>query len=285
MNFASKKLKKNVATSGNLTAREKRLLVENRKLKKKNKRLSFAMVTLVDNIETRLPLWNKATAVYRRSKEIQASRLVKKKDALAKKATPPPPKKVIGTAWQPEKLEIIDRTVNSATKSIGPISMQKLFADKKKDRDDADIPQLNEVVPFPVSEPVPAPEVVELVEPARIIVADEPVDVVIEAPTITPALIAEEMDILAAPTRDKLEEGRGIPPELLTETEEQKTSAKDASLAYLAVSVASKPVPKTEQTDEALVIDHNDDKGNLRHSQENDLMRAAMLRRVNRLRW
>jgi hypothetical protein len=121
----------------------------------------------------------------------------------------------------------------------------------------------------------------------------ESVDVVSVAPAaiedidLTPDLAPEEVNILAAPTRDRKQDiFHPQPSELMGDRKDRKPSAEEASRAYMAVSVASTPVPKTEilDKDEISKMDEKDIIAD-QVARENEILRAAMLRRVNRLRW
>ena len=95
------------------------------------------------------------------------------------------------------------------------------------------------------------------------------------------------MNILAAPTKDKKQDiFYPQPSEILTEREPERTTARDASNAYKAIAVAAKPVPKTEILSSADLDEIAEDEAIAEQvAQQNEVMRAAMLRRVNRLRW
>ncbi|MEH6475997.1 MAG: hypothetical protein V7727_09925, partial [Sneathiella sp.] len=129
------------------------------------------------------------------------------------------------------------------------------------------------------------PQVVELSTEPEIIEAEEISDDTNS--DLTPNLAPEEVSLLAAPIKDrKMDIIHPHPSEVIGEQDGLKTSAKEASMAYLAVSVAAKPVPKS---DVITVLDDNEiaeaDLLEKQVAQQNEMMRAAMLRRVNRLRW
>lgn len=294
MNFAGKNLNR-FLDSSELTAREKRLLAENKRLKKRNKRLSSAMVFLVTHVEKRLPFFNAAA-------KAQETPPLSSPEAPKAAPTPRPPKrkkKIIGEAWQPEKLEAhIKKADEKRPRRKDPLSMHQIFADKKKEKTETG-EETSPVVPFPSNDIEPA--VIENApqeqEPIEIYEEDLPEEtevIVLSAEPadedgITPELAPEEMNILAAPTKEKHQDVfHPQPSEILTEREEKQTSAQEASMAYMAVSAVSKPVP--DQGVEILSDDDADlprEEDTISHeiAQQSEVMRAAMLRRVNRLRW
>ena len=310
MNFAGRKLKYKDDIAEDLTPREKRLLAENQKLKKKNKRLSSAMLFLVDHIEAKLPFLNRTTTTTPPvatkepvKKEAKVTPLSPKKVPLAErvekaqpkpiqKAPPPPPKKpkIVGKAWQPERLDEPAQPVKMK-KPTRPLSMHQIFEEKKKEREES----LAAKEALEPQETVQSTETAEDLKPAtQTSTAPETKEIIasteVEAISHTPELAPDEMNILAAP-RDQKSERSLASSEFLPERKEKKTSAEEASLAYLAVSSVSKPVPEltrlNDEDSDDLVIDH-DEQNNIavaQAAQQNTMMREAMLRRVNRLRW
>ncbi|MBL4740373.1 MAG: hypothetical protein JKY12_05230 [Sneathiella sp.] len=245
MNFAGKKLNRYYTEAREISAREEKLLAENRSLKKKNKRLSTAMIYLVDQIEVRLPLW------------------VPKPPVAEKKKTPAPEPKIIGEARKPRSQPpLADPRPNKIQSQ--PLSLQRIFTDKKKTKA-SKTPFVSP--PTQKAEPVQvSPVIVEIAEPAEVIKNDL-------------SLEPEEIILLAAPTKENAKE-----PEILNSSENivervaKKTSLKEASLTYMAVSVAASPVPNTKELED-------DDPTESKESMHNKIMKEAMLRRVNRLRW
>lgn len=289
MNFAGKKLNGFYNNTGDLSVREKRLLAENRKLKKKNKRLSSAMLYLVGHIEARLPIWNtKAKAALQKSETPSPVAEEKPRRKLVKPVQPKK-KKIIGKTWKPEHLEqnIEDRPQKKLRKNS--LNIQQIFGDKKQleEKLAKSVGKTSEVVKFqpPEKNEPETPQVVELSAEPEIIEAEE-----ISSDThsdLTPNLAPEEVSLLAAPIKDrKMDIIHPHSSEVIGEQDDLKTSAKEASMAYLAVSVAAKPVPKS---DVITVLDDNEiaeaDLLEKQVAQQNEMMRAAMLRRVNRLRW
>ncbi len=310
MNFASKKLN-GFYKDSDLTDREKRLIAENSRLKKRNKRLNGAMLFLVNHVEKRLPFFNARVREANAAKEKVAQKVA------PNRITPSPKpqkerKQIIGEAWTPENL---NRTKQPRRKD--PLSMQQIFAEKKREReesaDDTDIsnvvfvdqptePKTNDATlkKAPLYERSKAEkEEAETSEATQNNVTKleqeiaESVEVVTVTPAakedtdLTPDLAPEEVNILAAPTREKKQDVfHPQPAELLNERKDRKPSAEEASRAYMAVSVASTPVPKTEVLDKQEVSDM-DGKDIIADqvARENEVLRAAMLRRVNRLRW
>ncbi|MBO6825325.1 MAG: hypothetical protein JJ879_03925 [Sneathiella sp.] len=309
MNFAGRKFKYVNNTAEDLTPREKRLLAENNKLKKRNKRLSTAMLFLVDQVEARLPFLNGPTpakttktpsnAPYQPNgdskKPSLAERVESRSEAAQSPKTPaekPAPvasrrpkevkPQIIGTAWTPEKLEPA-RKAPAEPKPTRPLSIQEVFAEKKKDRDGAE--QIDDGVTIPeipeAAAPPPPDATESALEPAQ---AEPQAD----APH-TPDLAPEEMDILAAPTRDK-ETNTGIASsELIKARKEETKSAAEASMAYRAVSTVSRPVPEDDlklvEDSDDVIIDQKDTPTLAARAAQHNVMREAMLRRVNRLRW
>ncbi|MBL4667358.1 MAG: hypothetical protein JKY04_08270 [Sneathiella sp.] len=287
MNFAGKKLNGFYKTTGDLSVRERRLLAENRKLKKKNKRLSGAMLYLVSHIEARLPIWStKAKPV---DKDIEKP-LPPTQENTRRKVVPPArpkKKKIIGKVWMPEHLDksAENRIEKKQRKNI--LSVPRIFADKEPMEPPKPEEKNSEVVKFPTPEetkPDP-PQVIELAAEPEILQAEEMVDT--KDLALTPKLDPEEVNLLAAPIKDqKVDVIHPHPSEIIGEQDDLKTSAKDASMAYLAVSVVAQPVPKS---DVITVPDESDlseaDMLERQVARQNEMMRAAMLRRVNRLRW
>ncbi len=264
MNFASKKLSEYY--SGSVSSadrgasdREKALLAENKKLRQRNKRLSTAMLYLVEQIEVRLPIlnnWKNRKQVLPEEKPIPAPAIRRIK------------KNVIGKTWKPEKLE--DTT--SLRRKSTPLSMQQLFADKKHTRPaETEIPSIASLASSMNEEKETSSHIDEA-----------PIDVKTGgAAPHTPDLAPDEMSILASPTKDKSRELTEMTPsELFVKQEQKKTSSEEASKTYMAVSMASSPVPKEE-----ILLDDREDQIEQKLIQQNNMMREAMLRRVNRLRW
>ena len=327
MNFAGNKLNGFYKETNDLSVRERKLIAENKRLKKRNRRLSGAMVYLVGHIEKRLPFFNSKLKDSQKSTPplpISDPASPKKKQSLPK--TPSPKqvsRKIIGQAWTPENLNRATPNTPNQSRRKDPLSMQQIFADKKRERDDraeTDV-DISEVVfddkslaqntevqgdKTPLYDRAqaakeastedqteqsdapstsaqnnpPTPETKETIEIAQLVPDDADTD-------LTPALAPEEVNILAAPTRDKKQDVfQPQPSEVITDREVKKTSAREASLAYMAVSVAAKPVPTTEilTDDDISGMDENEIIAD-QVAHQNDVMRAAMLRRVNRLRW
>ncbi|OUR75344.1 hypothetical protein A9Q83_18135 [Alphaproteobacteria bacterium 46_93_T64] len=283
MNFAGKKLNGFYKNTAAMSVREKRLLAENRKLKKKNKRLSSAMLYLVGHIETRLPLWNSNTPSKTEEEKplpLTPQEPPRKKPVQAKK------KKIIGKTWMPEKLEDQINAVPRPNRRRNPLSVPQIFAKKEPSRIETENEE-TEIADFPIQtadNELPS-EVIEIPPEPAVLHAEEVVEQT--ALTLTPDFAPEEVDILAAPTKDKqMDIIHPHPSEIIGENEDKKTSAKEASMAYLAVSVAAQPVPKSNVVtilDDAAVKE--DEILEKQVAQQNEMMRAAMLRRVNRLRW
>ncbi len=294
MNFASKKLNGYYKNSEALTTRERKLLAENTRLKKRNKRLSGAMLYLVGHIEKRLPFF---TSQESPTPKIELSPAPQKESA-AKKAPPQKTKKkIIGKTWTPENLN----QAPQKSRNKDPLSMQQIFADKKRARDEQRQSKVDatevDIVDTAVSKPslyersqavkkeIAAPEVEEtnIQEVEEVIIASaEPIH-----DDVTPHLAPEEMNILAAPTKDKKQDVfHPQPSEMYTERAPEKKTARDASNAYMAISVAAKPVPKAEILSNTDLDEIAADEAIAEQvAQQNEVMRAAMLRRVNRLRW
>lgn len=247
MNFASKKLNGFYTSAQRIPSREEQLLAENQSLKKKNKRLSTAMIYLVDQIEVRLPLWSPKPPV------------------VAKKKIRPPEPKIIGEAKKPKKhLSIPEQ--NMINGRSAPLSLQQIFADKKRPTASKAPPLMQSALAQEAEIPKASPLVIEAAQPEE--------DVKNEL-----NLAPEEIFLLAAPTKEKAKDPQVLnSSENLVERVAKKISAQEASLAYLAVSVAASPVPDTKELDNGDVIES-------KASMQNKIMREAMLRRVNRLRW
>jgi len=247
MNFAGKNLKGFYSNAREISSREEELLAENRSLKKKNKRLSTAMVYLVDQIEVRLPLWAPKPPVVEK-----------------KKARKPEPK-IIGEDRKPKiRTPLADR--NSKNLRSQPLSLQQIFSDKKK----------SIAAKTPLDLPLTPPQETELSQATPVIVEIvEPTDETKNGLSLAP----EEISLLAAPTKENPKDPKILnSSENMVERVAKKTSLKEASLTYMAVSVAASPVPNTKEVED-------DSPAASKASVQNKIMKEAMLRRVNRLRW
>ncbi|WP_025897917.1 hypothetical protein [Sneathiella glossodoripedis] len=315
MNFASKKLNGFYKEPENLTDREKRLIAENQRLKKRNKRLSGAMLYLVTHVEKRLPFFNAGIKAAKEAKQrLKTTPIENVKPPETEQVRPKKParKKIVGEAWTPENL-------NNTTRRKDPPSMQQILASKKRDRepseDDTDISNVVFVDPketLPAQETTKKTPLYERAQAAREATAPDDTDAVEETlpteeissevsiateetvatssndPTLlTPDLAPEEMNILAAPTRDKAQDiFHPQPSELMEGSDDIKPSAKEASRAYMAVSVAATPVPNINRVEKEEVSELDEDDLIIDQvARQNEVLRAAMLRRVNRLRW
>ena len=285
MNFAGKKLNGFYNNTGTVSAREKHLIAENKKLKRKNKRLSSAMLYLVGHIETRLPFWKSKSTPKKEDQKplpLTLEETPRKKPIQAKQKK----KKIIGKTWMPENLDEKRIETPKSARRNNPLSMHQIFADKKRDRIEA-ASREPEVVKFPTPlDAIPEPsQIPETVSEPPVLLAEEMADD--DAVMLTPALAPDEVSLLAAPTQDKkMDVIHPQPSEIIGEHEDKKMSAKEASMAYLAVSVVAKPVPKSNiltVLDKSEIAEH--DALEKQVAQQNEMMRAAMLRRVNRLRW
>jgi len=307
MNFAGRNLKYVNTATGNLSPRERTLLAENKKLKRRNKRLSSAMLFLVDHVEARLPFLNgpskeksqtktPSAEVYQpsgRSKKPTLAERVEKHEeiksattsSLEEKTRPPSPQKevkqtIVGTAWTPEKLEPSREAPTNPTPTR-PLSIQQVFAEKKKSREEQ------------VDDGVSIPEIPEAATPPveASISTESPADESVEnAAHHAPELAPEERDILAAPTREKTSGGALASSEIIKARKEEKKSAAEASMAYQAVSTVSRPVPEdiksnSSEDNQEMILDEEENPSLTARAAQHNVMREAMLRRVNRLRW
>ncbi|GLQ05519.1 hypothetical protein [Sneathiella chinensis] len=259
MNFTSKKPEQYILDSPDLSEREKSLIAENRKLRRKNKRLSQAMLYLVDQIEVKFNALNRAyptpapTAQEPAPAPIAtpAPAPVKQAVPAPKPASRKPRPKVSGTLWQPEKL-IHSRPVRKTPtpETAHPLEEPEILMAR------------GIVTPEPVQEaapPAPAPS---------------------SAMTHGPDLAPEEVSLLSSPRENRkplpLRDSAGH----LVKREAKKTSAEEASNTYLSVSLASRPTPDIDIPEPPRKTPPSD----LPQPQESG-HRAAMMRRVNRLRW
>ena len=268
MNFAGKKLNGFYTEASDISAREKVLLAENKKLKSKNKRLSTAMLLLVDQIEIRLPFWTS-----------RKSEPAIKTTAASQPAPTPMPKpikkKIVGKAWMPEKIDYTPGVPIATPRRRKPLNIHEIFtARNPKPEPEAENNHQKMAKP---SETDPVEKKDLKIEVEQKTIQDQPRPEPSDA--ISPALAPEEVSLLAAPTKDKQRETvERLSSEQLIEREDKKTSAKEASLTYLAVSMAASPVPEPKVLNDENTIEHQ-------VAVQNDIMREAMLRRVNRLRW
>jgi len=255
MNFAGKKLGDHYKGSTKMSDRERALLAENTKLKKRNKRLSTAMLYLVKQVEVRLPLLGKKKQEEPKVEPIRSLSPQRLK------------KNVVGKTWKPEKLD----PISSVKKHAAPLTMQQIFAKKptpeiEPEKTEA-VPQQEMAVPSTIQEP----------EARALEISNE-----LDIPPIshTPDLAPEEMTLLASPTKDNTKELTHLMPnELFTKREDKKISSQEASQTYRAVSIASAPVPEIDDLEQAVEEEEQ------KLVRQNNMMREAMLRRVNRLRW
>lgn len=268
MNFAGKKLNGYYSDASDISAREKVLLAENKKLKSKNKRLSTAMLYLVDQIEIRLPFWTS-----KKSKPTAPA------SVAAQPAPTPMPKpvkrKIVGKAWMPEKIDYTPGVPIATPRRNRPLNIHEIFSKRNQEK----APALKtDTLKTPQSMKVDPTEKEELeieLEQEAIQKKTSPQP----SNGLSPDLAPEEVNLLAAPKKDNYREiTERLSSEQLIEREEKKTSAKEASLTYLAVSMASSPVPEHKELNDENTIEHQ-------VAVQSDIMREAMLRRVNRLRW
>ncbi|MBL4906198.1 MAG: hypothetical protein JKX94_02000, partial [Sneathiella sp.] len=148
-----------------------------------------------------------------------------------------------------------------------PLSIQQIFAAKKKDKSST-----TEYVPSEVQQP---PPVTDATKTQNLEISDSQT----VSSELSPDLIPEEISLLATPKKDSSNDApQSVASQTLVKRDAKKTSAQEASLTYLAVSIASSPVPKVEDVDENGTIENQ-------VAHKNNMMREAMLRRVNRLRW
>lgn len=255
MNFAGKKLGDHYKGSAKMSDRERALLAENTKLKKRNKRLSTAMLYLVKQVEVRLPLLSKKKQEKPKVEPIRSLSPQRLK------------KNVIGKTWKPEKLD----SISPVKKHAAPLTMQQIFAKKPAPETEPEkaeaVPQQEMAVPSTIQEP----------EARALEISNE-----LDIPPIshTPDLAPEEMTLLASPTKDNTKELTHLMPnELFTKREDKKISSQEASQTYRAVSIASAPVPEIDDLEQAVEEEEQ------KLVRQNNMMREAMLRRVNRLRW
>lgn len=240
-----------------MSDRERALLSENSKLKKRNKRLSNAMLYLVRQVEIRLPLLSK------RKQEEQKPEPIRSLSPQRLK------KNVIGKTWKPEKLD----PQPPLKKHASPLTMQQIFAKKAISESTA---KQQETVPQEETTDLTSSTIQE--PEARALEISNELDI----PPIshTPDLAPEEMTLLASPTRDNTKELTHLMPnELFSKREAQKVSSEEASQTYRAVSIASAPVPEIDDLEQAVEEEEQ------KLVRQNNMMREAMLRRVNRLRW
>ncbi|MCG8492493.1 MAG: hypothetical protein MI743_12815 [Sneathiellales bacterium] len=257
MNFAGKKLSDHYTGSTKMSKRERALLAENTKLKKRNRRLSTAMLYLVKQVEIRLPLLNRKKPEENKIEPVRslASQRLKKN--------------IVGKTWKPEKLDLNTPAENHTA----PLKMQQIFANKK----DPEIKQEKPLGISPQKSAEPSPSTIQDPEARALEISNE-----LDIPPIshTPDLAPEEMTLLASPTKDNAKELTHLMPnELFTKREEQKISSQEASQTYRAVSIASAPVPDIDDLEQAVEEEEQ------KLVRQNNMMREAMLRRVNRLRW
>ncbi|WP_169567423.1 hypothetical protein [Sneathiella limimaris] len=296
MNFAGKKLNNYYQDPKKLSSREKKLIAENNRLKKRNKRLSTAMVYLVGQVEKRLPL-----LAPKSEKASSAPPPLQNTSPSAKPQKNQPPKKapqkqkIVGEAWEPEKLTST-KTGKPTERKRKPLSEILESTTYKVDISEVNFkPEPEKRIPLyervqheyeaeqedetPVTETVETTNTPDVIEDAPLVAEDM---------EHTPELDSKEMNLLASPTWDKKQDVfHPQPSELVTERSSKKTSAQEAADAYRAVAVSSQPVPDAKISDGGTIEDAETEEKALADqlAQQQDVLREAMLRRVNRLRW
>lgn len=212
------------------SVREKELLTENNMLRTKNKRLSDAILTLVDHIETKLPYLEGPTngkqeqSTLRDEASIEQGRA--KKTSSFKKS-------------RPQKVEILE-TFEEPIEFAEPAPEMR-FGNRQKCESKSTNKHTSDY-------------------------------------NVSPDLAPEEIDLLKSPTRDRFRGStRARATVDVVDLEPGRKEAKESQDFYRAGSVYSSDIPTFDFQDEEPVIDIE--------FKRRETLRAAMRRRVNRLRW
>ncbi|PHQ71347.1 MAG: hypothetical protein COB93_03375 [Sneathiella sp.] len=213
--------------------RERELLAQNQSLREKNKRLSDAILTLVDHIENKLPRLESPTSftsAQRTRKDRAAAEKIFQSDPELK--TPPAPEVEIFETY-PEPIEFAEP------------APQMHFGARKDCQAQSSRPE-------PAA---PPPEY-----------------------TVSPELAPEEIDLLKSPTRAWSRGAKSTRETAhVVDLKPRADAAVGSDEIYEAGDVSTSEIPSFEFEDEEPVIDIE--------FQRQESMRAAMRRRVNRLRW
>ncbi|USG61822.1 hypothetical protein NBZ79_02395 [Sneathiella marina] len=212
------------------SVRERELLAENNLLRDKNRRLSDAILTLVDHIETKLPSLEAPKSVAD-EKPNKTERTFKDQRPFQEE---PKYKK-----HKPKKVEILE-TFQEPIEFAEP-APEMQFSKRKKCSSKAE--------------------------------ASKPSDY-----KVSPDLAPEEIDLLKSPTQERFR-GSKLKRETVdvVDLEPGRDEATEHSDFYKAGSVYSSDVPNFDFSDDEPVIDIE--------FKRKETLRAAMRRRVNRLRW
>jgi len=212
------------------SVRERELLTEINVLRDKNRRLSDAILTLVDHIETKLP-------------SLEAPRSAAE-----------------------EKSSKTERTFEE----------QKPFQRRSKYREQG--PKKVEIFetfrePIEFAEPAPEMQFSDNKKCSSKSKASKPSDY-----KVSPDLAPEEIDLLKSPTQERFR-GSNLRRETVDviDLEPEQDEAAEPSDFYKAGSVYSSDMPNFNFTDEEPIVDIE--------FKRKETLRAAMRRRVNRLRW
>lgn len=212
------------------SVRERELLAENNLLRDKNRRLSDAILTLVDHIETKLP-------------SLEAPRSAAKKKSNKTERTfeeqKPFSKRPKYRGQRSKKVEIFE-TYQEPIEFAEP-APEMQFSDNKKCSSKSKASKTSDY-------------------------------------KVSPDLAPDEIDLLKSPTQKRFR-GSNLRRETvdIVDLELEQDEAEEPSDFYKAGSVYSSDMPNFDFTDGEPVIDIE--------FKRKETLRAAMRRRVNRLRW
>ncbi|TNE38235.1 MAG: hypothetical protein EP348_05195 [Alphaproteobacteria bacterium] len=225
-------------------------MAENEQLRAKNKRLSEAVLALVDKIETNLPALQQTEGVFSSQRaagyDEAVTKTKKKRKKTKKKArekaermkfTPPPTMEVFETYKEP--IEFAEPAPQMTFGRHTPQGSRRYRADMMPEVD------------------------------------SEPTEYF-----ISPDLEPDEIDLLKSPTRTRLQEKPDVVDLHPSRTEEFPPSQARETERFEAKEMADEApedIPDFEFPDEEPVVDVE--------YERKETLRAAMRRRVNRLRW
>ncbi|WP_373086302.1 hypothetical protein [Sneathiella sp.] len=213
-------------------------MTKNEQLRQKNKRLSDAVLTLVDRIETVLPTLKQTNQTFERrtggSAETAARQAKAKRQSSRREYSPPP------------KMEIFE-TFHEPIEFAEPAPEMHFGSTSKKD------------APAKETSSRPKWEKTE------------------EEYSISPDLAPEEIDLLKSPTRDKPRQKPARRETVEVVDLHPRESDPEAGETYEAGASRPFEIPEFEFEDDEPVVDIKFD--------HRETLRAAMRRRVNRLRW
>jgi len=213
------------------SVREKELLSQNQLLREKNKRLSDAILTLVDHIENKLPQLESPTA--------------------------------FKTSEVPKN---------------GYSQPENIFQESEPKPRVPDV-EIFESYPEPIEFAEPAPQM-HFGKSAKCNSRSQSAEWAQQAPeySVSPDLEPEEIDLLKSPIRTWPKEAKQVRETVdIVDLEPKINEGNEPEEVYEAATVTSSDIPNFDFEEEGPVVDIE--------VERRETLRAAMRRRVNRLRW